>query len=298
MLHYLKNKKLLFIVAAIVIILLNIFTFSVAYPTLTRTLNFGKGDEPRDFSVYYLAAWRLLHDPSHLFTVGNIANNGPQICPSPTPFKYLPSFLVLISPLTSLSYYQAFWVFDAIQFVMLPAVAFMLYALLEKKNTAVALAIFALVLVMPYPQPGNGLSTSYFMSWAEGQAKILLLFLLLLSFYLGSKGKPVFSGVIFAFSAFDPRFALLGLPLFLFYNQGKLKTALLTMVGVLLISNIAMFYPGVLQGFSSLAFGGGYSESFYTPSWIPLTALLCLMAVDAKEMSGAVKQFLKSRNRT
>ena len=93
----------------------------------------------------------------------------------------------------------------------------------KQKSCCCLCRCLAAVLLLPYPMPGRGLSVSYYMSWAEGQAKILLSFLLLLSFYLGYRGKPVFSGVIFALGAFDPRFALLALPLFLFYNKSKLK---------------------------------------------------------------------------
>jgi hypothetical protein len=122
------------------------------------------------------------------------------------------------------------------------------------------------------------------MSWAEGQAKILLAFFLLVSFYLGYKGKPVLSSVVFALGAFDPRFALLGLPLFLFYNRSKLKTALPTMVLALSALNLVVFYPGVYQGFVGMVFSSGDTTSFYTPSWIPLVMLLCLIAVNARQM--------------
>ena len=176
MFHLLKSKKLLFILAAIIIIGLNFYTFSVAYPTMTHPLNLGGADLPRDFSVYYIAAWRMFHNPSQIFTTGPLADGEPAIYPSLTPYKYLPSFLVLISPLVNLSYYQAFWVFDAFQFALLPLIALLLYNLLEKKNPIVAFLILVAVLLLPYPMPGRGLSVSYFMSWAEGQAKILLSF--------------------------------------------------------------------------------------------------------------------------
>ena len=191
---------------------------------MNQPLNLGGADLPRDFSVYYVAAWRMFHNPSQIFNTQPLNNGEPAIYPPITPYKYLPSFLVLISPLLNLSYYQAFWVFDVIQFILLPIMAFLLYKLLENKHPLVALAVLVAVLLLPYPMAGRGLSVSYFMSWAEGQAKIFLSFLLLLSFYLGYKGKAGLSGVAFALGAFDPRFAVLAFPLFLFYNKGKLKT--------------------------------------------------------------------------
>ncbi|MGD0644027.1 MAG: hypothetical protein ABSA75_03885 [Candidatus Bathyarchaeia archaeon] len=176
MTHNLKSKKLLFTLATAILIGLNFYTLSVAYPTMTHPLNLGGADLPRDFSVYYIAAWRMFHNPSQIFTTGPVADGEPAIYPSLTPYKYLPSFLVLISPLVNLSYYQAFWVFDIFQFVLLPFIALLLYKLLENKNPIAAFLILVVVLLLPYPMPGRGLSVSYFMSWAEGQAKILLSF--------------------------------------------------------------------------------------------------------------------------
>jgi hypothetical protein len=280
----LKTKKAVFAVAVIIIVALNLYTFSVAYPTLNQTLNFGGADQPRDFSVYYVASWRMLHDPTQIFTTHSLNNGEPAITPPITPYKYLPSFLVLIAPLLSLSYYQAFWVFDALQFIMLPIMAFLLYKLFENKHPLVAVAVLAVVLVLPYPQAGRGLSVSYFMSWAEGQAKILVAFLLLLSFYLGYRGKAAWSGVAFALGAFDPRFAVLALPLFGFYNKGKLKTAFA--VGAVLFAalNAVVFYPGVAAGFWDMVFGTGTTTPLYTPALIPAILLACIYAVNAKQL--------------
>lgn len=279
-----KSKKVLFSIAVVIIIILNIYTFSVAYPTMNQPLNLGGADLPRDFSVYYIAAWRMFHDPSQIFNTQTLHNGEPTIYPPITPYKYLPSFLVLISPLLGLNYYQAFWVFDVLQFILLPLMAFLLYKLLEKKHPLVALVVLVAVLVLPYPMVGRGLSVSYFMSWAEGQAKILLTFTLLLSFYLGYKGKAMLSGVAFGLGAFDPRFAILALPLFLFYNKDKLKSAIAPTVIVLVAFNAIVFYPGTAAGFVGMVFGSGTTTPLYTPAWIPAVMLACLFAVNARQM--------------
>jgi hypothetical protein len=279
-----KSKKVVFTIAVVIIIVLNIYTFSVAYPTMNQPLNLGGADLPRDFSVYYIAAWRMFHDPSQIFNTQTLHNREPTIYPPITPYKYLPSFLVLISPLLGLNYYEAFWVFDVLQFILLPLMAFLLYKLLEKKHPLVALVVLVAVLVLPYPIVGRGLSVSYFMSWAEGQAKILLTFTLLLSFYLGYKGKPMLSGVTFGLGAFDPRFAILALPLFLFYNKDKLKNAIVPTVIVLVAFNAIVFYPGTAAGFVSMVFGSGTTTPLYTPAWIPAVMLACLFAVNARQM--------------
>jgi|WetSurMetagenome_2_1015567.scaffolds.fasta_scaffold127007_1 hypothetical protein len=291
MFRYLKSKKLLFALAVIIIIILNFYTLSIAYPTMDHSLNLGGADLPRDFSVYYIATWRMFHNPSQIFTTSYIADGEPMISPSLTPYKYLPSFLVLISPLVNFDYYPAFWVFDAIQFALLPLMAFLLYKLLENKNPTIALLILVLVLLLPYPMPGRGLSVSYFMSWVEGQAKILLTFLLLVSFYLGYRSRPVLSGVAFAFGAFDPRFTLLALPLILFYNKGKLKAAFVPMVVTLIATNFMIFYPGVAKGFADMILSSGSSTPFYTPSWIPLIMLISLILVNGRRMFETLKLY-------
>jgi len=264
---------------------------------MTHPLNLGGADLPRDFSVYYIVAWRMLHNPSQIFTTGPLSDGESAIYPSLTPYKYFPSFLVLISPLTNLSYYQAFWVFDAFQFALLPLIALLLYKLLEKKNPIFAFAILVAVLLLPYPMPGRGLSVSYFMNWAEGQAKIFLTFLLLVSFYLGYKGKPVLSGAVFSVGAFDPRFAILALPLFLFYNKNKLRNALGTTSIALVGLNFMIFYPGIAQGLVGMVFGSGDTTPFYTPAWIPLAMIVCLMAVNARQIVDALKSGVQKRQK-
>jgi hypothetical protein len=297
MFHQLKSKKLLFTLAVVILIGLNFYTLSVAYPTMTHALNLGGADLPRDFSVYYLAAWRMFHNPSQIFTTGLLADGGPAIYPPPTPYKYLPSFLLLISPLLSLNYYQAFWVFDAVQFALLPLMALLLYMLLEKKNPIAALIILVAVLLLPYPMPGRGLSVSYFMSWAEGQAKILLTFLLLSSFYLGYSGRARLSGVFFALGAFDPRFLILGLPLFLFYNKNKLRNALVPMIIALVGLNIVVLYPGTAQGFVSMVLGSGTTTPFYTPAWIPTIMIASMLAINATQIVDELKNDLRKFGR-
>jgi hypothetical protein len=279
-----------FSLAIVIIVILNLYTLTIAYPTLNKPLNLGNGDLPRDFSVYYIAGWRMLHNPSKIFTVGALPDGEPQILPQITPFKYLPSFLVLTSPLQNLSYYQAFWVFDAIQFALLPLMSFLLYKILENKKPAIAMAILVAVLLLPYPMPGRGLSVSYYMSWAEGQAKILLSAILLLSFFLGFKSKPQLSGIAFALGAFDPRFAFLALPLFLFYNKDKLKKAIVPMVLVLVGANFLVFYPGVAADFFGMVFGSGTTTPLYTPAWIPTVMLVALIAVNARAMINTVRK--------
>lgn len=284
-----KSKRPLFAILIVVTVALNAYTLASAAPTMTKPLNLGAGPVPRDFSVYYIAAWRLLHRPSEIFAVELLRGGEPIVYAPLTPYKYLPSFLVLVAPLTVLSYYQAFWVFDAAQFALLPIMGLLLYKLLDKKNPIIAFLVIATVLLLPIPMADRGLSVSYFMQWAEGQAKVLLTFLLALSYYLAYKRKPELSGFVYALGAFDPRFAVFGLPLFLYYNRGRLKEACVPMLAFLVALNAVALYPGTTQGFFDMVFKSGDTTPFYTPSWIPSALILCLMLVNAK---GLINQLI------
>ncbi len=109
-----KSKRPLFLLAvAAIMVVLNLYTLATAYPTLDKPLNLGDGDLPRDFSVYYVAASRMFHNPAQIFCTQTLRDD-PAVYPAITPYKYLPSFLVLVSPLLPLGCYRAFWVFDAL----------------------------------------------------------------------------------------------------------------------------------------------------------------------------------------
>jgi hypothetical protein len=131
---------------------------------------------------------------------------------------------------------------------------------------------------------GRGLSVSYFMQWTEGQAKVLLTFILLLSFYLGYRGKPALSGIAFALGAFDVRFTILALPLFLFYNKNNLRKSAPPLLITLAASNFMILYSGVAQGFFNMLLTSGGSTPFYTPAYIPIVMIGCLSALNARGM--------------
>jgi hypothetical protein len=141
--------------------------------------------------------------------------------------------------------------FDLFQIALLPLMAYMLYSLLNKKGLAVTFVVIVLVLLMPFPTPQWGPSVSYYWQWGEGQAKVFETFLLLLAMYLAQRGKPYLSGVALAFGFFDPRFGLLALPVFAYYNWGNLKKAFGSLVVALVVSNVMLLYPGLGQALSA-----------------------------------------------
>jgi hypothetical protein len=192
--------------------------------------------------------------------------------------------LFLVLPFLALNYQQALLAFDMVQFALLPLMALMLYKLLDKKGIALTFIVAVIALLLPLPLPNWGFSASYFWQWGEGQAKVLLTFLLLLAFYLGASGKPVLSGIVFAFGFFDPRFGLLALPLFFAYNRKNLLSSTGSTVAALAVSNIVLLYPGTGSGFLNMILSDAVTTPLYYYSLIPLFTLGSLLIVNAREL--------------
>jgi len=282
--------KIAFTIAVTVLIIMNLYTFIAAYPE-TYAVSPGISTSgtilAKDFSAYYMGAWRLWNNPAHIYSFGALNDGEPIILPHPEGYKYLPSFLLIVSPLLSLNYQDALTAFDLIQFMLLPLTAYFLYKLLDKKPLAVTFIVIAIALLLPFPSTKGLFSLSYYWQWGEGQAKVFVIFLLLLSFYLGNKGRPVLSGVSMALGFFDPRFGLLAIPLFIMYNRKNLKVAGASAIGALAMSNLMLLYPGMTPNFLTMAFASGLRTPLYYYSLIPLCTLLALIVVNFKDLIAA-----------
>jgi hypothetical protein len=285
-----RLTKIVFAIAVTVLIFMNLYTLIAAYPE-TYAVDSGISTSgtivAKDFSAYYIGAWRLWNNPAHIYSFGTLNDGEPIILPHPEGYKYLPSFLLIVSPLLSLKYQDALFAFDLIQFLILPFMAYFLYKLLDKKSFAVTFVVMAIALLLPFPTSRGLFSPSYYWQWGEGQAKVFVTFLLLLSFYLGNKSKPVLSGICMALGFFDPRFGLLAIPLFIMYNRKNLKVAGASAIGALVVSNLILLYPGIGLSFLSMAFASGLTTPLYYYSLIPLGTLLALIVVNFKELIAA-----------
>jgi len=270
-----------------VLIILNLYTFIVAYPetyTLTPGISSSGSILAKDFSAFYVGAWRLWNNPANIYVRGALGGMEPATPPQPEAFKYLPSFLFVMSPFLALTYQPALFTFNVIQFALLPLIALLLYRLLEKKGLIVTFVVAIIALLQPFPTSQWGLSLSYYWQWAEGQAKVFSTFVLLLSLYLGSRGRPYLSGIALAIGFFDPRFGLLTLPLFLMYNWKTLRAALGSFVGALVFSNFMLLYPGTGIGFLNMVLNSGLNTPFYYYSFIPFLTVVSVMFVNFREM--------------
>ena len=295
-----RLTKIVLIIAVAIIILLNFYTFVVAYPetyTITPGINSSGTNLAKDFSAYYMGAWRLWNNPAHIYNFGALKDGEPTILPHPEEYKYLPSFLLIISPFLSLNYQQALLAFDIAQFALLPLMAYLLYKLLSNKPIAITLAVMVITLLLPFPTPQTGFSTSYYWQWGEGQAKVFVTFLLLISFYFGSRGRPYLSGIALAFGFLDPRFGLLALPLFIMYNRKNLKAATISLLGSLALSNAMLLYPGMASNFLNMVLASAVTTPLYYYSLIPLITLLSLIIVNIKEL-GRAFDFRRAQGRS
>ena len=133
---------------------------------------------------------------------------------------------------------------------------------------------------------------SYYWQWAEGQDKVLNTTLLLLSFYLGRTRRPILSGIVLGLGAFDPRFFLLSLPLFAFYNKLDLKKAGLSLTVSLVLLNFPLLIDGIGAGFLQMVLLRGASTPLYYYALIPLLTLVSLIVINVKEMYLLLREFL------
>ena len=136
---------------------------------------------------------------------------------------------------------NAFTAFDLFQLALIPLLAFFVYELVKNKNFVLAAFTAVILLVDPLPsilmystsshhnirlgharlEPSSVLA-SYYGGYSLGNAHILQAVLLVGALYFGFTKKPWLSALLFAFGTFDPRAALIALPLLVWYNRQKI----------------------------------------------------------------------------
>jgi hypothetical protein len=284
------RRAALLVAAMCGLILLNLATFLAAYPQVSNVEGAccQNGTIAKDFSAYYVGAYRMLNDPSQVYTKGFIPDGEIHVYPVQEQYKYLPSFLLLISPLLLLSYQQAIIAFDLVQLLLLPLVGLLVYLLTRDKGPWATLVVAALALLMPWPAPGWGASVPYFWQWKEGQAKVLETFLLLLSFYFGRRGKPAPSGALLGLSFYDPRFAFIAIPFFVACNRRRVRTASASLAAALFVTNLPLLFSGMAGGFVSMVLSTGISSVFYPYALIPLLTVISITVIHSEDVLAAL----------
>ena len=281
-----RRTKAVLVAGGAGIVILSLYTFLAALPSNLDPACCGSQLAAKDFSAYYVGLWRPIHDTSQVYTRGFINDGEIHVYPVQEQFKYLPSFLLMISPLALLGYQQAITAFDIFQLSLLPFIGFLVYRLTKTRGLFVAFLVVLIVLLLPSPVPGWGLSIPYFWLWSQGQAKVLEAFLILAAFYAGASKFPVASGVSLGLSFFDPRFALLAIPLFVMYNRGSLRAAGVALAASLIVSNFAFFLsPGMGAGFIRMIFSTGLTTAPYPYVLIPIVPIAILWIMNYREVN-------------
>lgn len=264
-----KNKKLILILVISIAVTLNAFTFSVAYPVTFTPMS---PVYARDFSAYYIGEWRLFHNPANIYIGGNQPGDYP-ITPNVQTFKYTPSFLIFFAPFLSLNYQNALNVFDILQFVSIFVLAFFVYKIVKDKNVfAGAIAAFMVLIAF---QPG------YYWGYAQANAHIIQATLIVGALYFGFSKKPWLSALLFAVGAFDPRGALLALPLLLWYNRQKLLKFGVGIVAFLAALNLPFFfYNNIGLIFLQKEVNGDIVSQIYSYDLVPIFAVITLTVLE------------------
>ena len=282
------SKKQKIILAILIAVALNVITFCFAYPETFKPEN---ATYARDFSAYYIGEWRLFHNPTKIY-VGGSQPGDYQILPEPQTFKYTPSFLILFAPFLALSYQNALNVFDWVQLALIPALAFFVYKIVKDKTIVLGATAAIIILIDPLPSlltnsanafilNVQSFSPSYYLGYVLANAHILQTVLLIGALYFGFTKKPWLSALLFAFGAFDPRGALLALPLLLWYNRQKLLQFIGSTVTFLLATNLPFFfYYGIGFAFLNEEVNGNIVSQMYQYDWIPLYAVAALTIIE------------------
>ena len=170
------SAKKVFIVGIAVLIALNLYTFIVAYPETSRPTQASTLQALYWQKISQLITWALggYGIIQRTFTLSELYMMGNQsfflILKT---YKYLPSFLLIVSPFLSLNYQQALLAFDIVQFMLLPLMAYLLYKILANKPLAVTFVVMVVALLLPFPSPQGGFSLKLLLAVGRGTSQSL-----------------------------------------------------------------------------------------------------------------------------
>jgi hypothetical protein len=274
---------------------LNLFIFCYAYPETTK-LEFG--NSARDFSAYYMGAWRLFNNPTMVYHDGSLPSDY-ALTGTPQPYKYPPSFLLLMVPFLSAKYMDVLVTFNFLQLALIPLLAFFVYKLIKNKNPVWAAVAAFIILVQPLPTPASNIpysepfhfgplsvpiqtfAPSYYCGYVYINAHILQAILLVGALYFGCNKKPWLSALLFAFGLMDPRAAFFAIPLLLWYNRSKLREFLAGSTIFIVTTNLPfMFYNDVGLTFLRTVLDANIIAQSYAYDWIPSYSVIALTVLE------------------
>src|SRR5205823_14458879 len=128
--------------------------------------------------------------------------------------------------------------------------------------------------------PGLGILNRLFLAVERRPIKVFETLLLSLSFYLGKTGRASWSGLALGLAFFDPRLAVVALPLFLIYNKIRIMPAIRALLGILALSNLPLLYPEMGSSFLKMVFSTGITTALYPYTVIPLAEVVFLSFIN------------------
>ena len=124
-------------------------------------------------------------------------------------------------------------------------------------------------------------SPSYYVGYVLVNAHILLTVLLVAALYFGFTKRPWLSALLFAFSAFDPRAALIAFPVLLWFNRQKILQFAASSAAFILATNLPFFfYHDIGLTFLRAETSGKIISQMYPYDWIPLYAIVTLTVLE------------------
>jgi hypothetical protein len=154
---------------------------------------------------------------------------------------------------------------------IIPYVAYEAFSLKSRKTSVLCFAILGVLLLWldagpAYGAPNFLISTyPYGTQWLLGQTKVLELALILLSLWLAGR-RPMLSAPVLLFSAFDPRFTLLALPMYLYImikNKSLRKMLKGAALAVLVLVVPFILYHGAYEQYVSYVFSDYFAPTGY-----------------------------------
>jgi hypothetical protein len=291
------NKKTAIIAVILLAVIINFQIFCYAYP---QTFEPQTPDLARDFSAYYIAAWRLFHNPSAVYADG-VQPGDYQLVGNPQTFRYPPALLLLFVPLLTLSYQNALNAFDIIQFLSILALAYFVYKLVKDKpliasSVAAVIIIANPILFLPsvsysvtsflhwriFSLNLQTISPSFYCGYVLANAHILQNTLLVGALYFGYAKKPWLSALMLTFGILDPRSALFALPLLLWYNRQDIRKFILGAAVFIGATNIPFFF---YHGIGFALFQSNFRSSVNLAEmilydWIPFCSIAALTILE------------------
>lgn len=283
-----RVKALLVAVVVLAFVLQAFRVFLSAFPLMTRGVFDGQ-PYTLDFGAYYTTAWRLIHNPTQLYTHAAVRGDPPLVFGLPQPgFKYLPFFAFFMLPLLSLNYISALVAWDVFQFLLLPIIGFLLYKALKSFNVILIIVVLWIVLLQPIPFPPAYTisihdlytSQSYYFQWGEGSAKVFSTFLIVATYYLSKIRRPHLAGLAYGLAFFDPRFPLYAIPLVLMVSRGQYKKFSVAILATLIAGDAILLYDGLAASFVGMVETSGIGTVFYQYTYIPFYTIVALTAVE------------------